>query len=67
MICIVFIVDDGGSPPSSPPSPPVDARRRGEGIDAIVSMINGASIATIECGEEYFYVIGGCTVFGVVL
>ena len=46
MMCIIFIVivDDGESPPSSPP---VDARRRGEGIIAIVSMINGASIATI--------------------
>jgi len=46
MMCIALLyLDDGGSPP---PSPPLDARRRGEGgINAIVSMINGASIATI--------------------
>ena len=45
MMCIVFIVDDGGSPL---PSPPMDTRRRrGEGINAIVSMINGASNAMI--------------------
>ena len=46
---IVFIVDDGGSPP---PSPPVDARRRGEGVDTIVTMINGALIATIAMTQE---------------
>ena len=47
-----FIVDDGGSPP---PSPPVDARRRGEGINAIVSMINGASNATIAMTIYYVH------------
>ena len=43
-VYFLLYLDDGGSPP---PSPPLDVRRRGEGINAIVSMINGASIATI--------------------
>ena len=42
MYCF-FAVDDGGSPP---PSPPVGVGRE-EGVDAIVTMIHGASIATI--------------------
>ena len=56
MMCIIFIVivDDGESPPSSPP---VDARRRGEGIIAIVSMINGASIATIAMIRDNMFIM----------